>query len=526
MPQFVNIDRFCAIEDTFCSKQLQFNGSWTFFFAYPSNPRMQSFTKELVNELEARGVSGVRWEDIGSNDLIFSKVCDGIHSNSFLLAEITEPNSNVLLEIGYALAVGRQPLLLIDQNRVNWKRELLTTLESCFYFTRQDIHNHIAQWQMSKPHDNHEPNQRLPFLEKMGIFDNQETGGTAYHLKPKISTDWISRVDKSFNTKRHFKLISMDPSDSVSDEFFSQARTIQRSSLIVASFVSKEYHDWEQNNASVALLTGFSIGLGKPVLVLQEGPAAPLLDLGSVSRPFETENEVQGIVEDWIEKQFIITLDQTIESRRQASSRQQAELIRSIYLGHPDALQDNDLLNYFVHTKEFEDAAYGRRTIFMGRKGSGKSANFRAIKAEITSQPNTINVEILPDDFQLETITHFLEHAPDLPDPRFTFQSIWNYVLTTEMLKSLAEGTNRLYSTSDLVTKNSLLLTYNDEYDNLALDFGSRVVFALKKVISSRDDLIDEVGRHIADEDLKSLRNYELERQLKNSLRTKKSPSL
>ena len=93
---------------------------------------MQSFAYELVTELEARGIRGVRWEDSVRNDLLFSKVCEGIYANDFLLAEVTTPNLNVLLEIGYALAVGRQPLLLQDKNRKSWTRDLLTTLESCF----------------------------------------------------------------------------------------------------------------------------------------------------------------------------------------------------------------------------------------------------------------------------------------------------------------------------------------------------------------------------------------------------------
>ena len=480
MNQFATVNRFCAIEDVMCNKEVPFKGPWTFFFAYPSNRSMQSFTYELVTELEARGISGVRWEDLVSNDLLFSKVCEEIYANDFLLAEVTEPNLNVLLEIGYALAVGRQPLLLQDENRNSWTRDLLTTLESCFYATRRDIYEHIARWQAGSS-ETHGPNRRLPFLDNMGIYDYQETPGTTYHLKPKVPTDWISRVDRSFN-KSYFKLTSMDPSDSVYDEFYPQARQIQRASLIVASFLSTDHIAWEENNANVALLTGFSIGLGKQVLVLQQEPIAPILDLGSVSRPFEAEDQVQEIVDAWIEKQVQISVSQTLESRRQATSKQQADLLRNIYLGHPDALQDNQLLEYFVPTKEFDDAIEGRRTIFIGRRGSGKSANFQAIRVEIADQPKTLPVEILPDDFQLEKITTFLEDATVLPDPQLVFQTIWNYVFTTEMLKAVAEKTNHLFASPDEAIRNNLRHAYDSEYETLALDFGSRAVYALERV--------------------------------------------
>ena len=478
---------------------------------------MQSFAYELVTELKARGISGVRWEDSVTNDLLFSKVCEGIYANDFLLAEVTEPNLNVLLEIGYALAVGRQPLLLQDKNRTSWARELLTTLESCFYATRPDIYEYMTRWQARSSVPS-EPNRRLPFLEKMGIYDHQEVRGTAYHLKPKVSTDWISRVDQSFN-KSYFKLTSMDPSDSVYDEFYPQARQIQRASLVVASFVSKDHIDWAQNNAKVALLTGFSIGLGKQVLVLQQEPIVPILDLGSVSRIFEAESQVQDIVDAWIDKQIKISVGETLESRRKASSRQQADLLRNIYMGHPDALQDTELLNYFVHTKEFDDAIEGRRTIFIGRRGSGKSANFQAIRADIGERPNVVDVEILPDDFQLERITDFLDSALDLPDPQLVFQSIWNYVLTSEILKALAERTNHLFSSPDEVTRNTLRQLYDSDYNGMALDFGSRVVFALNTVISSTSHGTPQERKLNAEEALKSLRKYDLGRRLRDFAR-------
>ena len=115
--QFATVRRYCAIEGIECHKQIPYQGEWTFFFAYPSDQHWRDFSSRLAKELSDRGIYGERWEDKVKGDLIFSKVCDGIYSHDFLLAEVTEPNPNVLLEIGYALAVGRQPILLIDKTR-------------------------------------------------------------------------------------------------------------------------------------------------------------------------------------------------------------------------------------------------------------------------------------------------------------------------------------------------------------------------------------------------------------------------
>ena len=150
MTQFATVNRFCSIEGTQCNKQIPYGGRDTFFFAYPSGPRWQSFSSELVKEIGDRGFNGTRWENLVNNDLLFSKVCEGIYGNDFLLAEVTEPNPNVLLEIGYALAVGRLPVLLQDKNSKPWSRHLLTTLESCYYETREGSRISTRTWPNSE----------------------------------------------------------------------------------------------------------------------------------------------------------------------------------------------------------------------------------------------------------------------------------------------------------------------------------------------------------------------------------------
>ena len=514
MTQYATVNRFCSIEGTQCNKQIPFNGRDTFFFAYPSRPRWRSFSSELVIEMSDRGFNGTRWEDLVNNDLLFSKVCEGIYGNDFLLAEVTEANPNVLLEIGYALAVGRLPILLQDKNSTPWSRRLLTTLEGCYYETREDIHTYMAKLRSQSTPLTDGPDRRLPFLEKMGIFDEPETPATVYHLKPKLSADWISRVDRTLKSS-YFKLGAMDPSDSVYDEFYPQAREIQRTSLIVASLLGSTNVNWEQHNANVSLLIGFAIGLGKPVLVLQHEPVAPILDLGSVSRPVSSEHQAQQVVQSWIDGQTRLQLNQTADSNRQGVRRQQAERIRSAYLGHPDALQDNRLLEYFVRTKEFDDAIQGRRTFFIGRRGSGKSANFQAIRAELHENPKVVTAEIAPDDFELDRISAFLEKEYPLSNPKLVFQHVWSYVLTSELLKSLAERTERLYLSPDDQGRTYLRQHYDDNYDLLSSDFAGRVISVLSKVIVTAPDMGLQERQSKAEESIKALREYELGRRLR-----------
>ena len=512
--QCATINKFCAIEGTECHRLVPYYGPDSFFFAYPSTNQWRDFSLQLVNELSEQNIMAKRWEDLVNNELLFAKVCSGIYSHDYLLAEVTEPNPNVLLEIGYALAVGRQPVLLKNKNLKDWNRELLTTLEGCYYDTRDAIIQHVTTLLNGSRTIPESPDRRLPFMEKMGIFESVEVPGTVYHLKPKLSADWVSRVDKTLGSS-FFRLTKMDPSDSVYDEFYPQAREIQRASLIVASLVSQQHERWEEHNANVALLIGFAIGLGKQVLVLQQEPIAPVLDLGSVARPFETESQAGQMVHAWIDRQTRLSVSRATEAEGVALARRRADQIRDIYLGHPDALQDTNLLNYFVPTKEYDDAITGRRSIFVGRRGTGKSANFQAIKETLRDRPSVVTVDIAPDEFELDIISAYLDHDYAAGNPKLVFRNTWNYILLTEILKALAGKTDLLYVSPDDLSRSNLFQYYQNHEDMLSLDFGSRVVATMNLETSALSNLSSSTDQPLDNTVINTLRDYSVSRHLK-----------
>ena len=513
--QFAAINRFCAIEGRFCAKQIEYQGTNSFFFAYPFGEHWQDFSTLLMAELEQQSIHGTRWQDVARNDLLFTKVCEAIYGHDYLFAEVTEPNANVLLEIGYGLAVGRPPILLKDRRRQEWPRTLLTTFDSCFYETREEVLPYIVQIQAERHGLSEDPNRRIPFLENLGIFDPAQDDRTIHHLKPKISRDWISSVEKKLK-ESPFVFSGTDPSDSSYDEFPPQARAIQRASLIVGSLLGTDIEGYQQHNANVALLIGFAIGLGKEVLVLQAQPKASILDLGSLSQLFTTESQAVRIVNRWLEEQTRAAIHQRAESRRRASERDRIDQIRRIYLGHPDALQDTGLLDYFVPTTEYEDALEGRRMIYIGRRGTGKSANFKAISENLRTRPSTIAVEIAPDDYELQRITEYLETHHQEANPARLYQPTWNYVLITEMVKALAEKTDMLFLSQNDQDTYNLRHYYESNLSALDLDFGSRVTQALIEALESTDDAPQRTKHEATQSAINELMNYRIARRLRD----------
>ena len=187
-------------------------------------------------------------------------------------------------------------------------------------------------------------------------------------------------------------------------------------------------------------------------------------------------------------------------------------------MGHPDALQDSQLLEYFVETPAYRDAIgpTGRRMIFIGRRGSGKSANFQAIREALRERHTTIAVEIAPDDYELERISNFLEtHYPDT-NPKHLYRNAWNFILITEMVKALAEKTDRLYSSPDDQDRTNLYQYYESNRLALQSDFGSRLTAALTDESEASSTGSERRTNKNTEKVLAELRDYSIAPRLRN----------
>ncbi|HEY8651487.1 MAG TPA: hypothetical protein VIL87_00120, partial [Dermatophilaceae bacterium] len=88
------------------------------FFAYPGKPDLRAETlREAADHLGAvTGVECETWEGLDVDGrLIIGRITEAIDRADTLVAEVGTLNSNVLFEVGYALARGKHIRLLIDE---------------------------------------------------------------------------------------------------------------------------------------------------------------------------------------------------------------------------------------------------------------------------------------------------------------------------------------------------------------------------------------------------------------------------
>ncbi len=101
--------------------------------------------------------------------------------------------------------------------------------------------------------------------------------------------------------------------------------------------------------------------------------------------------------------------------------------LSSIDLGQDDAEYDQHLHRYFLKTSAYNLALEGKKTIIIGRKGSGKSAIFKLLEEEL-GESGTLIVPVTADQF-LWNLFQELHQQPI--EPGLVYKNIWKIILLT-----------------------------------------------------------------------------------------------
>lgn len=500
----VRIDRFCAIENAWCQRDVLYKGERSCFLVYPSDPLRSDAMTNLYHALSAQGYSPQTWQRLTGDNIVFRKIIDAIHAHDVLIAEISELNPNVLIEVGYALAVGRDPILLVDKNRQSLSLNILGTKDQCYYGSRQDVLIWLGKYFASRTYSS-APNRVVPLLD--GIDPSAEREGHVYYIPAStddVSTSIASTIERA--KKRHSRIVSFaqgDPDDSLFDTFREQARNIAQAEFVIGSLVGTRYKNSVERNATVAVLLGLAVGFGKRVLVLQEHPGKLALDLGTVLHVFNTESDAVRIVDRWFDEQIhgeippsprpATTVHRThstsVVSAGTRTQRMRRQRVRIKFLGSPDAHFDFDLMEYFVETPAFDSARNGQHEIFIGRKGAGKSACFRALAVALDADRRVIPVMISPLDLNYEQLASTLDRIGIDIHPNFLYPSFWRFIIYTEIVGFLVDDGGRFIEGSRLSEKHRRRIEgiANELSEPLTLDFSSRIMDTLRQLTSVPD---------------------------------------
>ena len=397
------------------------------FFAYAGTPPLRAeVLREAVDALNARGVRAQGWEDLSiGGRLIVDTVTERIKSSTVCVAEISSSNPNVLFEAGYAIALGKRVLLAIDETDEaavrNWMNfGLIATIGRVQYTGNDQILADAIFRELSTD---------APLLiESLLAGGKSNEANALFAPRPPHKTTQAQRLVRLLERQTHLVLLAAQEDFGFSPLSF-YVQELFRSSAVLLHFVSPNKVNAEQYNARLALIAGIAYGLGRPLLMVADPDYVTPLDYKDMLYTYPSVAALIDHVEHWLTSTPTTRLDKKRFGRTNVS----IELPIRTFGSYVAESESRELTGYFVNTNEFEAILSGRSSVFVGRKGTGKTANMLQATTDLRVDRRNLVVPIKPMSYDLSALTTRLTSVKASSDRDYFLLQLWGYLLISEI---------------------------------------------------------------------------------------------
>jgi hypothetical protein len=424
-------------EDKQLELTIEGNANTVAFFAYPSQPYLQSEAiRTAAAEINKTRLVKVRtWEEMsvtGKN--IMQEICGEIGRSQVFCADITGLNPNVMFELGYAIARNKRIWLVFDTSFTELRKhfdqlQLLTTTGYAAYRSSDDI---IKAFLRDRPYLDLESTVLRQSIEP--TLSHSE-GDLLLYLKSYFDTNASNRISKRLNDSE-IPVIVDDPRESGVQALSWYGEKIYSSVALVAHLLSPAREGSKITNAKYAFVSGLAYGFRKPLLILAEPDYVSPIDYRDLLYNYKTANEALRYLQQWlapIEKDY---RDKELERDQYTGTLRLKVELRDFYVQIGEYLAENEasqLENYYIETTAYREALAGTRRLFVGRKGTGKTANLVALSAELRKNRNDIVSILQPVGYEIESLVKLFNLYREHDTKGYVIESLWKFLLLTEI---------------------------------------------------------------------------------------------
>ncbi|NTW38685.1 MAG: hypothetical protein HGA44_02175 [Cellulomonadaceae bacterium] len=405
----------------------------TTFFAYPGNPPLRAETmREVITGLKARGASAVGWEDLSvDGTLLVEAICARIDACDALVAEVSSMNPNVLFELGYAVARNKPTWLAFDDSDTQaeklWSEiGIFATIGRTNYGGNSEV---LINKYFTSP-----PDQSAPLAEELlsGAKPREANAVFAPSVPTKISP--AAALEALLERQSHLKVLGSSEDLIIAPLQF-YVREIYRSSAVILHLLGEQRRRAYEHNSRASFLAGFAHGLELPLLmVVQSGYQTPL-DYRDLMYQYETSAGLQEKVKAWLG-----TLPKARGTQRRLGKLAlDIELPIRSFGQYVAEYEIDELDDYFVQTAEFSEITSGGAQIFVGRKGTGKTATMAQVAKELAIDRRNLVVPIKPSSYDLAGLVGVLSRFGQPSHAEYFLMTAWIYLIYCEISLKVVE---------------------------------------------------------------------------------------
>ena len=484
------------------------------FVAYASQlPGAGDAIEAAIEQLNSGGLVDVRsWRSlpIGGN-LVIEVVCEEIRKSDLFIADVTLLNPNVLFEFGYAIGQKKSVYVLYDPSltKASVDFEQFQTLSTIGYTPYSNSGEIVHAFYRDAPYSS---DREILYDQLTRSNGGQSSADHLLYVKPEIITEPATRITRRITSSQIPPLID-DPEDIRFQSASWYASAVSNAFAVVCHFLSQDHKGAKLNNARNAFVAGLAHGLKKPLLILAHEPYKSPIDYHDLLRTHGDAGEAVSIYDDWA----LFWVRQYSETKQQRGEAYKAEKVGhakllDIYLGEPVAEHEIQRVeDYFVETASYRESLNANYSIFVGRRGTGKTATLFKLSADLESDPRNHVCIIMPASYDLAGVAQlFRIKGGDSASRDYLLESFWKYLVYTELAKSVYEKILSRPAYYAKSTDEVILCEFISLHQSVIMpEFGTRldnVVFELERIGRSVGDAKEDIVQALHEVMLGNLR--------------------
>ena len=233
------------------------------------------------------------------------------------------------------------------------------------------------------------------------------------YLKSLHENQAAMRMSNLLQKKFSKKIIVDDPRESTVQSLTWYGSHVFGCNGLVCHFTNPEREGAYLQTARHALVCGMAHGSGIPLLMLAEGEFLSPVDYRDYLRHYNTAPDALRYLEEWLPP-----VEQGLAGEKEVtrSPRSTARLVTDLKnLRFGEYIAENEVERlvgeYFIPTVAYDDAVKGNQTVFVGRKGSGKTANLMKLADQLSRSQQNLVCVIKPQGYQMQGIVDLLKRS-------------------------------------------------------------------------------------------------------------------
>ena len=482
---------YCQFSEGICTRTGVSASKDCLFFAYPSKPETTAEAIQraihLLSQDKDNNLTVIDWKSLPiEGNVIFCEICEAIRKSTCVILNTTYINFNIMFEYGFAIGSQKTIWPIVEEgvaktDRTYTRIETLTTIGHGAFANGREIYYKLQQkkpWQRAPKFSLPQPLRTEATREAINLLYLQST----YDTEPSL------RISEALSSIPMGKIVD-NPRDVPFQPLSWYLTNIAKSYAVIVHLGSERVDGYNLHWAKCALVAGMALALGRRLLILGEKVSFKPIDYHDIIKSYTTATKAGEIALDFVSPinniifdfkkyiQYDITLPKRIKESK-------AEIIASIDLGDYKAENEEEALSrYFVETPEFQMALKPAYKVFIGRRGTGKTANYYMILNSLLRNKSNLVCNIKPEEWQLDELQQFIERDLDKAKKGYLLQSLWKFMIYSEAIKFCHEKieTSRLHSGLSKCEED--IENYVERNQDLfQLSFTSRLINTVRKV--------------------------------------------